>query len=110
MYKFSSTDTLVPPYCRNTREEIKSRYKPVSGPDSRTPESVGTVKGVLTEPGNQAGRNVSASAEQPRYGIENANTGKTTTIYETNILSAVSPGFFEGRGLRFGINWKLYTR
>ncbi|KAL2186574.1 hypothetical protein L209DRAFT_710909, partial [Thermothelomyces heterothallicus CBS 203.75] len=59
------------------------RYKPVCGPDSRTPESFGTVKGILTEPGNQAGRNVSASAEQPQY--ENANNSKTTTIYETNL-------------------------
>ncbi|KAL2174047.1 uncharacterized protein P884DRAFT_165545, partial [Thermothelomyces heterothallicus CBS 202.75] len=93
------------------------RYKPVcgnrighAGPDSRIPESFGTVKGILTEPGNQAGRNVSASAEQPQYEvrdlgqdelefkyspwvltlpnylkIENANNSKTTTIYETNL-------------------------
>ncbi|AEO59665.1 hypothetical protein MYCTH_2111820 [Thermothelomyces thermophilus ATCC 42464] len=97
------------------------RYKPVGGnrighasPDSRPPESVGTVKGVLMEPGNQAGRNMSASAEQPQYEvrdlgqdylelkygpwalalpnylkIENANTSKTTTIYEANILGSV---------------------
>ncbi|KAJ9300575.1 hypothetical protein DTO271G3_1739 [Paecilomyces variotii] len=62
------------------------RYKPVGGPDSNTSESVGTVKSVLTEPGNQAGRNVDASQDDPRYEIENNNTGKTTTIYESNIL------------------------
>ncbi|KAL1852263.1 hypothetical protein Plec18167_006078 [Paecilomyces lecythidis] len=62
------------------------RYKPVGGPDSNTTESVGTIKSVLTEPGNQAGRNVDASQDDPRYEIENNNTGKTTTIYESNIL------------------------
>ncbi|KAJ9152317.1 hypothetical protein NKR19_g4567 [Coniochaeta hoffmannii] len=68
------------------KEGQKVQYKPVGGPNSNTSESVGTIKGVLTEPGNQAGRNVNASEEQPRYEIENANTGKTTTIYEENIL------------------------
>ncbi|KAF2188533.1 hypothetical protein K469DRAFT_565730 [Zopfia rhizophila CBS 207.26] len=62
------------------------RYKPVGGPDSTTSESVGTIKSILTEPGNQAGRNVNASEEDPRYEIENTNTGKTTTVYEKNIL------------------------
>ncbi|CAP65801.1 uncharacterized protein PODANS_7_50 [Podospora anserina S mat+] len=62
------------------------RYKPVGGPDSNTSESVGKIKDVLTEPGKQAGRNVNASAEMPRYEIENLNTGKTSTIYERNIL------------------------
>ncbi|KAJ9320717.1 hypothetical protein DTO027B5_7834 [Paecilomyces variotii] len=62
------------------------RYKPVGGPDSNTSESVGTIKSVLTEPGNQAGRNVDASEDDPRYEIENNNTGKTSTIYESNIL------------------------
>ncbi|EAA34158.2 hypothetical protein GE21DRAFT_2642 [Neurospora crassa] len=62
------------------------RYKPVGGPDSHTSESVGKVKDVLTEPGHQAGRNVNASPENPRYEIQNLNTGKSTTIYEANIL------------------------
>ncbi|KAL2262158.1 hypothetical protein VTK26DRAFT_2320 [Humicola hyalothermophila] len=62
------------------------RYKPVGGPDSNTSESVGKIKGVLTEPGLQAGRNVQASTDNPRYEIENLNTGKTTTVYEANIL------------------------
>ncbi|BCR84745.1 DUF2945 domain-containing protein [Aspergillus chevalieri] len=61
-------------------------YKPVGGPDSRTSESIGTIQSILTEPGNQAGRNVDASEEEPRYEIENQNTGKTTTVYERNIL------------------------
>ncbi|KAK0625957.1 hypothetical protein B0T14DRAFT_423166 [Immersiella caudata] len=62
------------------------RYKPVGGPNSNTSESVGTIKDVLTEPGQQAGRNVNASPDSPRYEIENLNTGKTTTIYERNII------------------------
>ncbi|KAF3492090.1 uncharacterized protein GIQ15_01607 [Arthroderma uncinatum] len=59
------------------------------GPDSNTSESVGCIKSVLTEPGNQAGRNVNASEDNPRYEVENQNTGKTTTIYEENILGSV---------------------
>ncbi|KAJ2930390.1 hypothetical protein H1R20_g6710, partial [Candolleomyces eurysporus] len=62
------------------------RYKPVGGPDSNTPESSGVVKDILTEPGRQADRNVQASEENPRYEIENCNTGKVTTIFECNIL------------------------
>ncbi|KAM0433515.1 hypothetical protein ACHAPT_004395 [Fusarium lateritium] len=62
------------------------RYKPVGGPDSNTPESTGTIKDVLTEPGVQADRNVQASSDNPRYEIENANTGKSTSVYEANIL------------------------
>ncbi|KAJ7629146.1 hypothetical protein B0H17DRAFT_1217789 [Mycena rosella] len=62
------------------------RYKPIGGPDSNTPESVGTINDVLTEPGVQADRNVNASEEDPRYEIQNSNTGKVTTIYEKNIL------------------------
>ncbi|KAK0752443.1 hypothetical protein B0T18DRAFT_479006 [Schizothecium vesticola] len=62
------------------------KYKPIGGPDSNTPESTGKIKDVLTEPGQQAGRNVNASEDSPRYEIENLNTGKTTTIYEANII------------------------
>ncbi|KAK3988991.1 hypothetical protein QBC44DRAFT_242605 [Cladorrhinum sp. PSN332] len=65
------------------------RYKPVGGPDSNTSESRGTIKNVLTEPGQQAGRNVNASIDNPGYEIENMNTGKTSTIYERNILGLV---------------------
>ncbi|KAH7361877.1 hypothetical protein B0T11DRAFT_279767 [Plectosphaerella cucumerina] len=43
------------------------RYKPVGGPDSKTPDSTGTIKSVLTSPGQQASRNVQASEEAPRY-------------------------------------------
>ncbi|KAE8315610.1 hypothetical protein BDV24DRAFT_129847 [Aspergillus arachidicola] len=71
------------PQYRNGQSVI---YKPIGGPDSRTPESIGTIQSVLTEPGNQAGRHVDASEENPRYEIENQNTGKTTTVYERNIL------------------------
>ncbi|RXW23111.1 hypothetical protein EST38_g2748 [Candolleomyces aberdarensis] len=62
------------------------KYKPIGGPDSNTPESFGEVKDVLTEPGRQADRNVQASEDNPRYEIQNFNTGKVTTIYECNIL------------------------
>ncbi|KAK7950969.1 uncharacterized protein PG986_006697 [Apiospora aurea] len=62
------------------------RYKPIGGADSNTPESTGKILSVLTEPGQQAGLNVDASKENPRYEIENANTGKSTAIYEDNIL------------------------
>ncbi|KAK5998764.1 hypothetical protein PT974_01146 [Cladobotryum mycophilum] len=68
------------------KEGQKVSYKPVGGPDSNTSTSTGTIKGVLEEPGRQAERNVNASPENPRYEIENTNTGKTTTIYEANIL------------------------
>ncbi|ODM14907.1 hypothetical protein SI65_09659 [Aspergillus cristatus] len=61
-------------------------YKPVGGPNSRTSESIGTIQSILTEPGNQAGRNVDASEEEPKYEIENQDTGKTTTVFERNIL------------------------
>ncbi|RXW24521.1 hypothetical protein EST38_g1359 [Candolleomyces aberdarensis] len=62
------------------------RYKPVGGPDSNTPESVGTIRNVLTEPGVQADRHVQASEEEPRYEIVNENTGKATAIYQKNII------------------------
>jgi hypothetical protein len=61
-------------------------YKPVGGPESNTSVSTGKIKSVITEPGRQAGRNVDASEENPRYEIENANTHKVTSVYEQNIL------------------------
>ncbi|WEW61808.1 hypothetical protein PRK78_007304 [Emydomyces testavorans] len=64
------------------------RYKPVGGPESNTSESTGIILSVSTEPTQQAGRNVAASEEDPRYEIKNDNTGKTTTVYEKNILSS----------------------
>lgn len=75
------------------------------GPDSNTSESTGTIKKVLTEPDTVGDRHVNASDDDPRYEvsrtsfalvaihladhdnqIENANTGKTSAIYERNIL------------------------
>ncbi|DAA79200.1 TPA_exp: hypothetical protein A8136_2985 [Trichophyton benhamiae CBS 112371] len=64
-------------------------YKPVGGPESQTSESVGCIMSVLTQPGTQAGRNVDASRSHPRYEIENQNTGKSTSVYEENILGTV---------------------
>ncbi|KAJ9633934.1 hypothetical protein H2199_009183 [Coniosporium tulheliwenetii] len=62
------------------------RYKPVGGPDSNTSESTGTIKKVITEPGTLTDRNVDAGEDEPRYEIENTNTGKSSAIYEKNIL------------------------
>lgn len=64
----------------------KVRYKPVGGPDSQTSESTGTIKQVITEPGTMSDLNVDASPEEPRYEIENSNTGKTSPIKEANIM------------------------
>ncbi|KAI1106867.1 hypothetical protein F4804DRAFT_329831 [Jackrogersella minutella] len=64
------------------------RYKPVGGPNSNTSESTGKITDVLTKPGMQADRNVQASADEPRYEIQNDNTGKLTTVYEKNILGS----------------------
>lgn len=69
----------------NTGDQV--RYKPVggmsarrvtlmpvsdegTGPDSNTSESTGTIKGVLTSPGQQASRNVQASDDMPRYEVK----------------------------------------
>ncbi|KAI0879675.1 hypothetical protein GGS24DRAFT_495691 [Hypoxylon argillaceum] len=62
------------------------RYKPVGGPGSNTSESTGVILDVLTEPGMQASRNVQASMQEPRYEIQNDNTGKLTSVYEANIM------------------------
>ncbi|KAI1133026.1 hypothetical protein F5Y10DRAFT_260652 [Nemania abortiva] len=62
------------------------RYKPVGGPGSNTSESTGVILDVLTEPGMQASRHVQASMQEPRYEIQNDNTGKLTSIYEANII------------------------
>ncbi|KAI0393970.1 hypothetical protein F5Y17DRAFT_429916 [Xylariaceae sp. FL0594] len=64
------------------------RYKPVGGRNSNTSESTGRITDVLTEPGQQADRNVQASSDEPRYEIQNDNTGKLTSIYESNILGS----------------------
>ncbi|KAK2871762.1 hypothetical protein FQN49_002859 [Arthroderma sp. PD_2] len=44
-------------------------YRPVGGPDSMSPDTVGTITDVLTHDGRQAGRNVAASEEEPRYEV-----------------------------------------
>lgn len=61
------------------------RYKPVggmpsllstekkdtnnTGPDSKTSEAVGTIRGVATEDQNMTHRNIHASEQQPRYEV-----------------------------------------
>lgn len=85
------------------------------GPESNTSESTGIIQNVSVQPTEQAGRHVGASNEHPRYEVskkkksflelplplneellltciskvQNENTGKTTTIYEDNILGPV---------------------
>ncbi|OCK82579.1 hypothetical protein K432DRAFT_471679 [Lepidopterella palustris CBS 459.81] len=66
------------------------RYKAVGGPNSNTAESTGTVKKVITEPGMLAGKNVQASEKEPRYEIQNSNTGKSMAVYEKNIMGLKS--------------------
>ncbi|KFY48558.1 hypothetical protein V495_01241 [Pseudogymnoascus sp. VKM F-4514 (FW-929)] len=61
-------------------------YKPIGGPNSDTAESTGIITDILMEPGQQANMNVNASAAQPRYEIQNYNTGNTTSVFEENIL------------------------
>ncbi|EFR00335.1 hypothetical protein MGYG_03337 [Nannizzia gypsea CBS 118893] len=61
-------------------------YRPVGGRDSRTSDTIGTITNVLTHDGRQAGRNVTASDDEPRYEVENQNTGKLTSIKEENVL------------------------
>ncbi|KAL1980693.1 hypothetical protein VTN96DRAFT_3643 [Rasamsonia emersonii] len=62
------------------------RYKPVGGPESKTSESVGIVREVITEPGFLTGRHVQASPDTPRYEIENSTTHKRSAIKEDNII------------------------
>ncbi|KFX94913.1 hypothetical protein O988_06089 [Pseudogymnoascus sp. VKM F-3808] len=57
-------------------------YKPIGGPNSDTAESTGIITDILMEPGQQANMNVNASAAQPRYEIQNYNTGNTTSSGE----------------------------
>jgi hypothetical protein len=49
------------------------------GPDSNTPETVGTITDVLTEPGRQADRNVNASEEDPRYEVSRSPCETSST-------------------------------
>ncbi|KAI9734234.1 MAG: hypothetical protein M1834_002336 [Cirrosporium novae-zelandiae] len=62
------------------------RYKPIGGPDSNTPTSIGTIKEVITSPGVLMDRMVEASEEEPRYEIENRNTGKSAALKEACIV------------------------
>lgn len=73
------------------------------GPNNETSESTGIITDILTEPGRQANVSVTATAAQPRYEvsrfghtpiyhqlthtkIQNYNTGKTTSVFEENII------------------------
>ncbi|KAK2745248.1 hypothetical protein FQN57_003943 [Myotisia sp. PD_48] len=67
-------------------------YRPVGeGPNSRTPESKGTISGVLTQDGLQAGRHVVASEEAPRY--EKLSTFEVTISFIT--IGKSAPIFFK---------------
>ncbi|OBT86859.1 hypothetical protein VE02_03861 [Pseudogymnoascus sp. 03VT05] len=61
-------------------------YRPMSGGNDESTESTGIITGILMEPGLQANMSVNASASQPRYEIQNYNTGHTISVFEENIL------------------------
>ncbi|KAF2250893.1 hypothetical protein BU26DRAFT_272810 [Trematosphaeria pertusa] len=63
------------------------RYKCVGGPHSKTPPTSGTVKQVFTAPTTLDGKHIRASADEPRYVIENVRTRKSSAVFERNILS-----------------------
>ena len=50
-------------------DNIDDQY--LSLPDSRTFESFGTNRPVLTEPGSHADRHIDASEDQPHHQVEN---------------------------------------
>jgi hypothetical protein len=57
----------------------------ITGPNSNTSQSVGVIREISTGDTNMTGRNVAASADEPRYEIENLNTHKRSAIKESNI-------------------------
>lgn len=61
----------------------------VSGPESHTSETVGKITSVLTEPGQQAGRNVQASEENPRYEVGRLLLASPRSWHRTDACSAV---------------------
>ncbi|QKX57191.1 uncharacterized protein TRUGW13939_04299 [Talaromyces rugulosus] len=83
LYYYLNLNSIMPQY----RVNDQVRYKPVGGRESNTSETVGVVRQVITEPGSLTGRQVQASNDDPRYEVENSNTGKRTAIKESNILS-----------------------
>ncbi|KAI9027775.1 hypothetical protein DFJ74DRAFT_502736 [Hyaloraphidium curvatum] len=60
-----------------------------------TQTSTGVIKEIVTEPTNVTGRNVKASEDEPRYVIENENTGKESAIYKKAIERKIE---FQGGG------------
>lgn len=42
----------------------------IPGAESKTSESVGIIRDVITQPGNLTGRNVHASPSTPRYEVQ----------------------------------------
>ncbi|KAI5793299.1 hypothetical protein EDC01DRAFT_785046 [Geopyxis carbonaria] len=67
-------------------EGQRVQYHPIGGPHG-TSTSTGTIKRVLTEPDSAGtqGTTVHASPDDPRYEIENENTGKSSAVKEINI-------------------------
>ncbi|KAJ5105824.1 hypothetical protein NUU61_003171 [Penicillium alfredii] len=70
----------------NYRKGERVNYRPVGGPQSNTSESIGVIREVATKSTQLTGRNVEASADEPRYEIENEHTHKRSAIKESNIL------------------------
>ncbi|OBT45867.1 hypothetical protein VE00_04217 [Pseudogymnoascus sp. WSF 3629] len=61
-------------------------YRPMGDTSTETTQSTGIITDILMEPGLQANMSVNASAAQPRYEIQNYNTGHTISVFEENIL------------------------
>jgi hypothetical protein len=68
--------------------QLKGIHKLINtiiGAASNTSQSIGIIREVSTGDTNMTGRNVAASADEPRYEIENMNTHKRSAIKESNI-------------------------
>ncbi|PUU74099.1 hypothetical protein B9Z19DRAFT_1001760 [Tuber borchii] len=73
-------------------EGQKVEYHPIGGEhSSRTSTSTGKIIRVITEPdaAGSARVTVNASPHDPRYEIENDNTGKRSAVKEDNIERAI---------------------
>ncbi|RPB12117.1 hypothetical protein P167DRAFT_535982 [Morchella conica CCBAS932] len=68
------------------KEGQKVEYHPIGGPHG-TSTSTGKIVRVLTHPdaAGSTGNTVKASESDPRYEIQNDNTGKTSAVKENNI-------------------------
>ncbi|RPB28352.1 hypothetical protein L211DRAFT_801652 [Terfezia boudieri ATCC MYA-4762] len=65
-------------------------YRPIGGRNTNSSTSHGKIERVITQDdvAGSTGVTVHASPENPRYEIRNCNTGKSSALNESNILSA----------------------